>query len=283
MVSSAAPNRAAPKRAAPKRYVALGDSVTEGVGDDHPSLPNGVRGWADRVAEQLAKNDPGWEYANLAIRSKRLRHIVAEQLEPAVALEPTLISLYAGGNDILDVGTSLDALMRDYERLVARLAATGATLLLFTGYDIAVSPVLSVFKRRNHSYNAEVRRIAEKYGAVLVDFWAFEGLGDRRMWASDRMHLSKAGHKYVAARVLDILGTTHSIKNKPRQPQPRRTLREWERAQRRWAHDWVFPLVGRKIRGTTLGDTLEPRWPVPVRVPARGGLRRLVRESGERP
>ena len=57
-------------------FVALGDSFTEGVGDRDERLPNGVRGWADRVAEKLAKAEPGWEYANLAIRSKRLRHVI---------------------------------------------------------------------------------------------------------------------------------------------------------------------------------------------------------------
>ncbi|MGI8523346.1 MAG: GDSL-type esterase/lipase family protein [Nocardioides sp.] len=36
------------------RYVALGDSFTEGVGDPDPPRPNGLRGWADRVAEALA-------------------------------------------------------------------------------------------------------------------------------------------------------------------------------------------------------------------------------------
>ena len=92
-------------------FVALGDSFTEGVGDYDPRLPNGVRGWADRVAEKLAKAEPGWEYANLAIRSKRLRHIIGEQLEPALAMEPTLVTLYAGGNDILDFGTDIEALM----------------------------------------------------------------------------------------------------------------------------------------------------------------------------
>ncbi len=87
------------------RYVALGDLFTEGVGDPSGHLPNGVRGWADRVAEGLARHEPGWEYANLAIRSKRLRHIAAEQLVPALALKPTLVTLYAGGNDIMDFGT----------------------------------------------------------------------------------------------------------------------------------------------------------------------------------
>ena len=37
------------------RYVALGDSFAEGVGDPDPSAPNGLRGWADRVAAVLAQ------------------------------------------------------------------------------------------------------------------------------------------------------------------------------------------------------------------------------------
>jgi lysophospholipase L1-like esterase len=260
-----------------RRYVAIGDSFTEGVGDHHRALPNGVRGWADRVAEQLAKHEPGWEYVNLAVRSKRLRHIVGDQLQRALELQPTLITVYAGGNDLLDLGTNIDTLLAQYEEMVAQLAATGARLLLFTGYEVPLPGPLRAFKRRNDQYNAGVRRIADTYGATVVDYWAFEELRDRRMWASDRMHLSKAGHKYVAIQVLEILGVPHSIRLKPRAPLPRRSGVEWERAQRRWAHDWVFPLIGRKIRRVTLGDDLHPRWPAPVPVPAKGGLRAFAR------
>ena len=46
--------------------------------------------------------------------------------------------------------------------------------------------------------------------------------------------------------------------------------------RRRWLSDWVLPLFGRKIRGTTLGDSLSPRWPEPVKVPRKGGLRKLA-------
>jgi len=77
------------------RYVALGDSFTEGVGDDDPGRPNGVRGWADRVAEQLGAADPGFGYANLAIRGRKLRQIMAEQVDAAVDLNPTLVTIYA--------------------------------------------------------------------------------------------------------------------------------------------------------------------------------------------
>ncbi|MGJ3191762.1 SGNH/GDSL hydrolase family protein [Paenarthrobacter sp. FR1] len=259
-----------------RRFVAIGDSFTEGVGDPSKVLPNGVRGWADRVAEKLAKAQPGWEYANLAVRSKRLRHIIDEQLEPALAMKPTLITLYAGGNDILDFGTDMEALLTDYELLVARLADTGATLVLFTGFDVKVSAVLEPFKKRNTLYNQRVRGIAAKYGTVLVDYWCFDAYKDQRMWAPDRLHMSKAGHKYLAAQVLDHLNVPHKISPKEWDPPSRMSLREWERRQRRWVNDWVVPLFGRKLRGVTLGDSLQPRWPHPVKVPRKGGLKKLM-------
>lgn len=261
------------------RYVALGDSFTEGVGDPNKHLPNGVRGWADRVAEKLARAQPGWEYANLAVRSKRLRHIIADQVAPTVSMEPTLVSVYAGGNDIMDLGTDLRILLERYEHeLVAPLTATGAHVLLFTGYDVEASPLLRPLRKRNHQYNDGVRRIAQQYGATLVDYWSFDIYQDQRMWASDRLHMSKAGHKYLAARVLDILDVPHSHQEKTWEPL-QRTLREWERDQRRWMLDWVFPLAVRKVRGVTLGDDLQPRWPTPVRVPPHGGLRKLAKRN----
>ncbi|POH73614.1 SGNH/GDSL hydrolase family protein [Arthrobacter glacialis] len=262
----------------PGRYVALGDSFTEGVGDASVHLPNGVRGWADRVAEALAREMPGWEYANLAIRSKRLRHIIAEQLEPAVAMEPTLITLYAGGNDVMDVGTRVADILGRYEDLVAELARTGATLLLFTGYDVEVSPLLGPLRRKNHAYNDGVRRIAAKHGAVLVDYAELGAYANPRMWGPDRLHMSKAGHKYLAAQVLDALGVSHGIVHKHGRRAPR-GVRQRTSEQYLWVTDWVLPMFGRKLRGTTLGDTLNPRWPEPVRVPPKKGLKKLVRRQ----
>jgi hypothetical protein len=233
------------------------------------------------VAENLAKAQPGWRYANLAIRSKRLRHVIGEQLGLALRMRPTLVTLYAGGNDILDVKTDMTALMVDYEKVVAQFAETGATVVLFTGFDVKVSTLLEPLKKRNTFYNEQVRATAEKYGAVLVDYWCLDAFHDRRMWDSDRLHMSKAGHKYLAGQVLDQLRVPHKIRPKEWGPLSRLSLREWERRQRRWVHDWVLPLFGRKLRGITLGDELTPRWPVPVKVPRKGGLKKLVRERAE--
>ena len=81
------------------RYVALGDSTTEGLEDRYPD--GSYRGWADRLAEQLALLEPDFRYANLAVRGKRAHQIRTDQLDAAIALEPDLASILAGLNDVL--------------------------------------------------------------------------------------------------------------------------------------------------------------------------------------
>ena len=94
------------------RYVAIGDSFTEGYGDPDPGSPGGLRGWADRTAEVLAPRVDDFGYANLAVRGRLLGRIVDEQIEPAVALRPDLITVSAGGNDVIRPGTDPDEVDR---------------------------------------------------------------------------------------------------------------------------------------------------------------------------
>lgn len=256
-------------------YVALGDSFTEGVGDPNPLLPNGVRGWADRFAEGLAAHEPGWEYANLAVRSKRLRQIIAEQLEPAVALKPDLVTLYAGGNDVMDFGTRVPDLLAQLEVMVSALTQCGAKVLLFTGYDVEVSVVLTPLRKKNHAYNDGVRKIAGRYGSVLVDYENFSAFANPRFWSTDRLHMSKQGHKFLAGELLDLMEVPHEIRAKAKPKRPP-SFSEQMADQYRWVREWVLPMFGRKLRGVTMGDSTLPRWPEPVRIPPRKGLKKLV-------
>ncbi|PZT92351.1 MAG: SGNH hydrolase, partial [Gordonia sp. (in: high G+C Gram-positive bacteria)] len=118
-----------------KRFVAIGDSFAEGVGDVEPRCPNGVRGWADRVAEVMAREDPEFRYANLAIRGRLLPAVLGEQLEPALAMKPDLATICAGANDLLRPSVDIDALIESYDAAVGRLQDAGATVIAFTAYD----------------------------------------------------------------------------------------------------------------------------------------------------
>src|SRR5262245_61561497 len=106
------------------RYVALGDSQTEGLGDGDDST--GLRGWADRLAERLAAGNPGFQYANLAVRGRLAGQVHAEQLAPALALRPDLATVVAGVNDLLRRRFDADEVGGHLEAMFAALTAQGA-------------------------------------------------------------------------------------------------------------------------------------------------------------
>ncbi|HKS44963.1 MAG TPA: SGNH/GDSL hydrolase family protein [Amycolatopsis sp.] len=244
-----------------KRLVALGDSFTEGVGDDDPARPNGVRGWADRVAEQLAARQPELRYANLAIRGRLLGQVLAEQLEPALALEPDLVTLYAGGNDLLRPRVSIDALADEYDKAVARLAETGATVVLFTGADGVEDPLFRKLRGRTAIYNEHIRVIAARHGALVVDMWAMRQLRDRRLWSDDRLHLNSLGHSEVAIAMLDVLGEPHDLSPVELGPRPVLDPRLQRAENLRWGREHALPWVKRRLRGESSGDTVRAKRP----------------------
>ncbi len=246
------------------RYVALGDSFTEGVGDPDPTRPNGLRGWADRVAEALARQPgaDGFGYANLAIRGRKLKPIVAEQLEPALALRPDLVTIHAGANDVLRPRVDLDNLATAYDDAVGRLAATGAHVTLFTIWDPGSGGLYAPLRGRMAVFNEHAREIADRYDATVVDMWRMRDVGDRDEWMDvDRMHLNAVGHQHIAIAVLDALGVEHDLAPLPRPPLPRRTRREQLAADAAWARGYLAPWVHRRLTGRSSGDSVEPKRP----------------------
>ncbi len=243
------------------RYVALGDSFTEGVGDPDPGLPNGVRGWADRVADVLAAQVDDFGYANLAIRGRKMDAILAEQIEPALAMRPDLVSCYAGGNDILRPRMDVDTLVARYSDALGRFAEAGAHLVLFTGFDLGFAPLFRHLRGRVATYNELVREVADRYDATLVDFWRMRDYRDPRYWDVDRLHMSSVGHQRMAVAVLDALGFDHTLPGPELGPRAALDRRRRRSADVAWARSHAAPWVQRRLRGTSSGDGLSPRWP----------------------
>ena len=74
-------------------FVAFGDSFTEGLDDLRDD--GSYRGWADLVAAELAGKTPGFRYANLAVRGRRLDRIRDEQLPRVEAMKPAMVGMTA--------------------------------------------------------------------------------------------------------------------------------------------------------------------------------------------
>lgn len=240
-----------------RRFVALGDSFTEGVGDPAPTRPNGVRGWADRVAEVLAARDEGFGYANLAIRGRKLPHIIAQQVEPALAMEPDLVTMHGGGNDILRPKLDLAALAVAYDNAVARLVERGATVVLFTIGDNG-HQTFRPLRARVQRFNEVVRRIVARRNTLLVDVWHLEDVEMQQMLDVDRLHLNPAGHQHIAIEVLDTLGIEHDLEPLPT---GERQIRTWLGGELEWMRAHALPWMGRRLSGQSSGDKLIPKYP----------------------
>jgi lysophospholipase L1-like esterase len=236
-----------------QRYVALGDSQTEGMND--LDAHGGIRGWADRFASFLAEQNPGLLYANLAIRGRRTDRIRADQLEPALALQPDLASVMAGANDVLGA-FDLDATMRDLEAMYADLRRVGATVIGCTFPDPGA--VFSLARRltpRVRALNEAIREAAARHGVVLVDFEAQPAVSDPRWWSHDRLHLNTAGHTRLATAFADVLG----VRPDPswRQPLPPLSPHAWWRSRTEdaeWLARFWLPWLVRHLRGRSTGD-----------------------------
>ncbi len=243
------------------RYVAIGDSFTEGIGDPEEGSPGGHRGWADRVAEVLAAQGDDFAYANLAIRGRLLQQIHDEQVEPALALKPDLISVSAGGNDIIRPGTDPDEVAGRFEAALARLTSDGATVVMFNGPDIGMTPVLGRVRGKVAIYNENLRYLAQKYDAVVADMWALRELSDPQMWAPDRLHFSPIGHHTIARMVLSALNVENELEPLQPEPLPRRPWRQARAEDMVWARDYFGPWVLRRLRGQSSGDHVSAKRP----------------------
>ena len=246
-----------------RRYVAIGDSFTEGIGDPSPDSPGGNRGWADRVAEVLASQVDDFAYANLAVRGKLIAQIVADQIEPALALKPDLITLCAGGNDVIRPGTDPDEIAQQFEDAVIRLSSPGATLVVFTGIDTNFTPVFRAFRSKVAIYNENVRAVAERYDCVVADQWALKEIQDRRFFADDRLHLNTLGHHEVARMVLRTLNVPNDLEAMQPEPLAATTWREARVGDLVWAREHFVPWVLRRIRHQSSGDNVTAKRPEP--------------------
>lgn len=259
------------------RFVALGDSLTEGLCDTSRMPDGAYRGWADRLAQLLAHEGAGptpFRYANLAVRSRRMRDLTADQLPTAVALRPDLVSILMGANDLVAHRVDIGALAAELESAVRVLRAAGADVLLVTPF-LPRRRASLIFARRFALFASELRRIAASTGAMLLDLEAVPAIGDLDLWADDKVHLRSRGHRFLAYRAADVLGVRDAealggldaalhAEDDPVFPGS-------------WLRRDALPWLWRRMRGRTAGDGVRAKHSGYVVVPGRGDVHATVR------
>lgn len=245
-------------------YIALGDSFTEGLGDPRPD--GTLRGWADRVAEGLAhalpeNSEQALQYANLAIRGRKLQPIIEEQVQPALAQQPDLVSFNAGGNDMLRPDFDIDQKMDQVFGAVDSLLGGAGRVVLLAGPDGSRNlPLGRVIAQRGALYTQVAKERIQDYERVtFVDNFNDETFHDSTFWSEDGLHLSSAGHLLVAANVLDALDLAYpEWWHDPREPEP--DPKRYGSA--RYFKEYVAPWIGRRLTGRSSGDGRSAKRPL---------------------
>jgi lysophospholipase L1-like esterase len=255
------------------RFIALGDSMTEGMTDE--VINGNFRGWADRVADGIAKTDPRFTYMNLAIRGKLLKQVVDDQIPAAIKHiegKQTLVSFHAGANDVLRPSYNSAISFAEYEKGVKQLSDAGATVILFTVIDKvdAKGKTAELWHQRFSNFNENVRRVAAKYPCVLFEAKKAEFLNDRRLLAFDRLHMNPEGHRRLANAVLEGLGYEFDENWRTPLPPPRKLnkIRKFL-INMAWITTFLLPWIWRRIRGKSSGDGRSAKYNEPISWVAR--------------
>lgn len=191
----------------PLRFVALGDSLTEGVGDP---VGDRWRGWAALLARGLAPVDAAVEFTNLALSGAQSRDVLERQTPEALALRPDVVSVVIGVNDTLrctfDIHSVAERLDTVYAAFRARDTLVMTACLPDPGSMLGLPGALArPLARRQRAVNTVVHALSERHGALHLHAAEEEWLTDRAMWSADRLHPGERGHRQLALRFHALL------------------------------------------------------------------------------
>ena len=253
-----------------RRYVAVGDSSTEGLEDRDGQ--GGYRGWADRLAQHIADaQDEPLEYANLAIRGMRMKEIRVGQLEDALAMQPDLLTVFGGVNDLIKGPCDFDSIRADFVIVFGQARSQGATVLTFTVPDpTAINPLGRYWRDRAAKLNSIIRTEAERRGVLVMDFEQYPVANDPRLWFEDHLHGNELGHQTVAAALAWRLGIDGFDEGWAELPEGEAAWpkgREKLRDDLVWARHYVAPWLSKGIRGIRQGRGIQRKRPIPTVVP----------------
>jgi lysophospholipase L1-like esterase len=180
-------------------YVALGDSFTAGTGSGDGQA------WPELFAESLREQNPSLALRNLAVEGATSAQVV-EQLPEAVELEPDLVTVVCGANDVLH-STRPDPVV--YASNLALILGRLRVSLPGVRIATATSPERWDFMRLRPRTRQRVERGIEEFNGVTrrlsgllqipcLEVSGHPGLADADNFSDDGLHPSPLGHVRAA-------------------------------------------------------------------------------------
>jgi lysophospholipase L1-like esterase len=157
--------------------------------------------------EALRAVRPDFEFVNLGERYLTTAEIRRTQLARAIELEPDLVTVVAGGNDLLKENFDPKITEDEFDAMVEALLAAGPTVMTFTMLDIFSAGVMAkqlddMLAPRFEQLNEAVRKVAARRGVLVVDLTSHPASRDPGIYSKDLQHANMRGHAIAAELIL---------------------------------------------------------------------------------
>ena len=220
------------------------------------------RGWADRLAEHMARQNPDFRYANLAIRGRLTPQVVADQVPHALSLQPDLVSMACGVNDLMRRSFDINEWKDTYESGVRELRSSGADVLITAFGNPEGRPGVPMsWVERYRMLNEATVEIAKQYDCLLVDFWPRKQFDRDAYWSPDRLHLSSLGHQVTAELAAQALGIPFDYDSQRIDIDRQKSFAEKRIEDLTWLSVYAMPWLLRRAVGRSSGDGITAKRP----------------------
>ena len=180
-------------------YVALGDSFTAGTGSEPGEA------WPERLAAGLRAHNPSLAYRNLAVEGATSAQVL-EQLPEAIELEPDLVTIVCGANDVLtSTRPDAGAYARRLGAILGRLQRANPAVRLVTATSPERWDFLELGPRTRARVERGIRRVnratrvvADAYRVPYLEVAGHPGLCEAENFSADGLHPSPLGHRRAA-------------------------------------------------------------------------------------
>ena len=188
-----------PMTAGPIVYVALGDSTGSGMGAREG-------GYVARLFKRILERRPGSKLSNLCVSGATTADLLRGQLDRGVAMNPDLVTVGIGINDI-GHGLTLEQFSKNYEQILSTLKQkTHARIVVSNIPDISSAPRIpgsmrSEYQRQIVQFSERLGEIANRHGVTVFDIHTItkaELASHPEYFSSDGFHPSDQGYELWA-------------------------------------------------------------------------------------
>ncbi len=205
--ATAAPQQDGPTSAVPQdgavRYLALGDSLSQGVGA--PDEQTGA--FPALLAEQWRGAGCEVELQNAGISGYTAEQVLTDEVPQIEEFAPTLITFQAGGNDIVN-GVTLDQYRQNVKSVLEAATGSGARVIVLAQNEWFRSPEGKTYgddlAAQRDAFDAALIEEANAAGAEFIDMRAtYKQQADDNQWVEDGIHPTPEAY---AAWATDLAG-----------------------------------------------------------------------------